>query len=61
LAVHELMLMNDRLRRLTAEHADGITLYETAVETGFEPMRVDAMEKVALGLTDEAEVFRVLH
>ena len=61
LAVHELMLMNDRLRRLTAEHADGITLYEAAVETGFEPMKVDAAEKVALGLTDEAEVFRVLH
>ncbi|MEX0876385.1 MAG: GspE/PulE family protein [Phycisphaerales bacterium] len=61
LAAHELMLMNDELRRLTGQRADGVTLYEAAVDTGFEPMKVDAMEKVRQGLTDEAEVFRVLH
>lgn len=61
LAVHELMMMTDELRRLTGERADGVTLYETAVNGGFEPMKIDAMEKVAMGLTDEAEVFRVLH
>ncbi|MEQ9207743.1 MAG: ATPase, T2SS/T4P/T4SS family [Phycisphaerales bacterium] len=61
LAAHELMLMNDTLRRLTAERADGVTLYEAAVDSGFQPMKVDAMEKVRQGLTDEAEVFRVLH
>lgn len=61
LAVHELMLMTDELRRLTAQRADGVTLYEAAVDSGFEPMKVDAMAKVAMGLTDEAEVFRVLH
>ncbi len=61
LAVHELMLMTDELRRLTGERADGVRLYEAAVNGGFEPMKVDAMEKVRQGLTDEAEVFRVLH
>ncbi len=61
LAVHELMLMNDELRQLTATRADGVTLYETAVNSGFEPMKIDALEKVKQGLTDEAEVFRVLH
>jgi general secretion pathway protein E len=61
LAVHELMLMTDELRQLTAQRADGVTLYEAAVNSGFEPMKVDALEKVKLGLTDEAEVFRVLH
>ncbi len=61
LAVHELMLMNDELRQLTAARADGVTLYEAAVNSGFEPMKVDAIEKVRQGLTDEAEVFRVLH
>lgn len=61
LAVHELMLMTDELRRLTGERADGVSLYEAAVNGGFEPMKIDAMEKVAQGLTDEAEVFRVLH
>jgi type II secretory ATPase GspE/PulE/Tfp pilus assembly ATPase PilB-like protein len=61
LAAHELMLMNDTLRKLTAERADGVTLYEAAVDSGFQPMKVDAMAKVKQGLTDEAEVFRVLH
>ena len=61
LAVHELMIMNDELRRLTADRADGVTLYEAAVSSGFEPMKIDAMKKVAKGFTDEAEVFRVLH
>ncbi|CAN0569811.1 unnamed protein product, partial [Laminaria digitata] len=61
LAAHELMLMTDQLRQLTAQRADGVTLYEAAVDSGFQPMKVDAMEKVKLGLTDEAEVFRVLH
>jgi general secretion pathway protein E len=61
LAVHELMLMTDELRRLTGERADGVSLYEAAVAGGFEPMKIDAMEKVRMGLTDEAEVFRVLH
>ncbi len=61
LAAHELMLMNDELRQLTAQRADGVTLYEAAVNSGFEPMKIDAMAKVKMGLTDEAEVFRVLH
>ena len=61
LAAHELMLMNDTLRHLTSQRADGVTLYEAAVESGFEPMKIDAMQKVKQGLTDEAEVFRVLH
>jgi general secretion pathway protein E len=61
LAAHELMLMTDELRQLTAQRADGVTLYEAAVNTGFEPMKIDALEKVKQGLTDEAEVFRVLH
>ncbi|MEM9372868.1 MAG: GspE/PulE family protein, partial [Planctomycetota bacterium] len=61
LAVHELMLMSDELRRLTSDRADGVTLYETAVDGGFEPMKIDALAKVRQGLTDEAEVFRALH
>jgi general secretion pathway protein E len=61
LAVHELMLMNDELRRLTGARADGVSLMQAALDGGFLPMKVDAMEKVQAGLTDEAEVFRVLH
>ncbi len=61
LAVYEIMPMNDELRQLTATRADAVTLYETAKRAGFRPMREDALEKVRLGLTDEAEVYRVLH
>ncbi|HYF15815.1 MAG TPA: GspE/PulE family protein [Phycisphaerales bacterium] len=61
LAVYEIMTMNDELRRLTGQNSDAITLYEAARASGFKPMRDDALEKVRLGLTDEQEVFRVLH
>ena len=55
------MNMCDELRSLTATHADGVTLYEAALNNGFIPMRVDGEEKVAQGLTDQAELYRVLH
>ncbi len=61
LAVYEIMTMTDELRRLTAQRVDAITLYDCAKREGFRPMREDALDKVRLGLTDEAEVFRVLH
>ncbi len=61
LAVYEIMTMNDELRKLTANRADAISLYDCARATGFKNMREDALEKVQLGLTDEVEVFRVLH
>jgi len=60
-AVYELMLMNEELRRLTARNADAITLFDAAKAGGFRTMHDDAREKVAAGLTDDAEVFRVLH
>jgi general secretion pathway protein E len=61
LAAHELMVVTDTIRSLTAQNADGVTIYKAAVEEGFKPMRTDALRKVEMGLTDQAEVFRVLH
>jgi general secretion pathway protein E len=61
LAVYEIMQMTDDLRHLTGQRTDAITLYEAARRGGFKPMRDDALEKVRAGLTDEAEVYRVLH
>jgi general secretion pathway protein E len=61
IAAYELMMMTDGLRRLTAQRADAIMLYDAAKEAGFKPMRDDAGGKMAQGLTDEAEVYRVLH
>lgn len=61
LAAYEIMAMNDELRQLTSARVDAVTLYDAAKRAGFKPMRDDAMEKVKMGLTDEAEVYRVLH
>lgn len=61
LAVYEILRMNDELRRLTAERADGVTLFEAAVRHGFKAMRDDASEKAAKGMTTAEETYRVLH
>ncbi len=61
LAVYEIMTMNDELRRASGERLDAVMLYEIAKQHGFKPMREDGLRKVQLGLTDEQEVFRVLH
>ncbi|MBX3386307.1 MAG: Flp pilus assembly complex ATPase component TadA [Phycisphaeraceae bacterium] len=61
IAVYEIMKMTDDLRRLTVQGADAVTLAETARAGGMRTMIDDAKEKVALGLTDEAEIVRVLY
>ncbi len=61
LAVYEIMPMNDELRRLTAQNADSITLADAARNAGYKTMRDDAEEKASRGLTDAAEIYRVLH
>ncbi|MBL8964721.1 MAG: type II/IV secretion system protein [Phycisphaerae bacterium] len=61
LAVYEIMRMTDRMRSLANRNADAMELVAAARDDGFLDMRTDAAEKIAAGLTDEAEVFRVLH
>jgi len=61
LAVYELMMMTDELRRITAERADATLLTDAAKASGFKTMHDDAIEKIRMGFTDEAEVYRVLH
>ncbi|MCH8271481.1 MAG: hypothetical protein IH985_09775, partial [Planctomycetes bacterium] len=58
--VYEIMSMTDELRRLTAQKADSATLYAAARRSGFRSMREDAVEKLAAGITTEAEISRVL-
>ena len=59
-AVYEIMEMTDELRSLTADRADAVTLMEAAKRGGFEPMIVDARNKIEAGVTTEAEARRVL-
>ncbi|MBL9032454.1 MAG: type II/IV secretion system protein [Phycisphaerae bacterium] len=59
-AVYEIMLMNEELRRLTAQSADSISLADAAKRTGFKSMHDDARAKVEAGLTTAEEIRRVL-
>jgi general secretion pathway protein E len=58
--VYEIMVMNDELRKLTAQSADSVTLYDAAKRGGFSPMLDDASDKLARGITTESEISRVL-
>jgi general secretion pathway protein E len=60
IGVFEIMEMTDELRRLTIERVDAVTLAEAAKAAGMRTMMDDGLEKVAAGLTTEAELRRVL-
>ena len=59
IGLYEVMVMTERLRRLTVENADADTLGRAAVEEGMRTMRMDGLNKVRAGLTSIAEVERV--
>jgi general secretion pathway protein E len=60
IAVYEIMRMTDQLRELTIKGADAVTLAKSAHAEGMRTMSDDAREKIAMGLTDENEIRRVL-
>ena len=60
LAVYEIMQMSDTLRRLTTDGVDAVRLLDAARDGGMRFMHDDARDKIALGLTDQAEMMRVL-
>ncbi len=60
-AIYELMLMTDELRKLTTRSADALELAATAVAHGMKPMIEDGRAKALKGLTSEVELRRVLH
>jgi general secretion pathway protein E len=60
LAVYEIMLMTEELRRLTGQNADSISLSDTAKRGGFRNMHMDAEEKAKAGVTTMEEIKRVL-
>jgi len=60
IAVYEIMMMNDELRRLTGQNSDAITLLDAAKKAGFQPMHEDGRIKSEAGLTTMEEVRRVL-
>ena len=60
IAVYEIMLMTDELRRLTGQSADSVSLQDEAKRGGFLSMHEDARNKAEAGLTTPEEIKRVL-
>jgi type IV pilus assembly protein PilB len=60
LAVHEVLLMSEHLRRLVLERASADAVRTLAIEEGMVPLWNDGLKKVALGLTTVEELARVV-
>jgi type IV pilus assembly protein PilB len=60
LAVHEVMLMTEALRRLVLERASADAVRHQAIEDGMVPLWDDGLKKVAGGLTTVEELARVV-
>ena len=55
LAVHELLMVDDKMKTLVAETQDANTIKKLALEKGMKTLRDSAMQKVVLGLTSLEE------
>jgi len=55
-AIYELLMMNERVRRLTLDKADAGSIRNAAVEDGMVTLRFDGARKVMLGMTTPEEV-----
>ncbi|WP_432471311.1 type II secretion system ATPase GspE [Amphritea sp. HPY] len=58
-AIQELLLMNDDIRRLVMRHADVSEIQSAAQQTGMKTMYEDGRDKAQQGITNMEEVIRV--
>ena len=54
--MHELLVVDDDLRRLIQQRAPVSQLFATALEAGMRTLKMDGMEKALQGLTDLHQV-----
>ena len=59
LAIHEIFLLNQKVRELIANGASILNIQDCAKEYGFRSMRYDGLKKVLRGLTTIEEVDRI--
>jgi type IV pilus assembly protein PilB len=60
LAVHEVLIMTEALRRLVLERASADAVRRQAIEDGMVPLWNDGLKKVAQGLTTVEELARIV-
>lgn len=58
-AIHEILIIDDRIRQLVTDGADMWTVRQAACEAGFKTMMTNGLEKAAQGITSIDEVLRV--
>jgi type II secretory ATPase GspE/PulE/Tfp pilus assembly ATPase PilB-like protein len=59
LGLHELLIANDRIKKLVQERARVAEIFAAAVEAGMRTLKMDGMEKIMLGMTDLKQVRQV--
>jgi type II secretory ATPase GspE/PulE/Tfp pilus assembly ATPase PilB-like protein len=52
IGLHELLIADDRAKKLIQERARVAELFSASVESGMRTLKMDGMEKVMLGMTD---------
>jgi type IV pilus assembly protein PilB len=57
--IHELIVVNERMRDLILRHAAGNAIAAAARDGAYRPMRIDGLKKALAGLTTVDEVLRV--
>ena len=60
IAIHEMLLIDERMRKLIIANAPIEELYNAATAAGYNPMHYDGIKKVIRGLTSLEEIERVL-
>jgi|APLak6261670569_1056079.scaffolds.fasta_scaffold01247_1 type II secretory ATPase GspE/PulE/Tfp pilus assembly ATPase PilB-like protein len=56
LGLHELLIADDRIKKLVQERARVAEIFAAAVENGMRTLKMDGMEKILLGQTDLKQV-----
>jgi general secretion pathway protein E len=59
--IHELLVMNDKLRSLIVRNSDASTIKKAAIEAGMTTLREDGVAKVLQGITTIDELMRATH
>src|SRR6266498_2335359 len=58
--LYEVMPVTEEIERLTVERASSDRVRQVAMEQGMTPLRIDGLQKAALGITSIEEVLRVV-
>ena len=56
IGLHELLVIDDSIKKLIQERARVAEIFSASVEAGMRTLKMDGMEKIMLGLTDLKQV-----